>query len=88
MFSVTLLPSDYKHQLCSELKHTLSQKLHDYFDASAIRFWEANEEQIIFTNATQNESTWGITINANNRVVLEEFLDNMDSSVPFEVLEA
>ncbi|MEZ9357061.1 hypothetical protein AB4143_12885 [Vibrio breoganii] len=87
MFSVTLLPRDYNSQLCSELKRTLSQKLHDYFDASSVKFWESNAEQIIFIKDAK-ETPWGITINANNRVVIEEFLDNMESPVEFEVLEA
>ncbi|WP_261817575.1 hypothetical protein [Vibrio gallicus] len=87
MFSVTLLPIDYSSHLCSNLKHTLIKKLHDYFDASNVKLWESNEEQIIFISDTQ-KAQWGITINANNRVVIEEFLDNMDSPVEFEVLEA
>ncbi|GEA50054.1 hypothetical protein VIN01S_08580 [Vibrio inusitatus NBRC 102082] len=88
MFSVTLLPSDYNSQLCSDLKRTLSQKLYAYFDTSCVKFWESNKDQIIFINDTAKESQWGITINANNRVVIEEFLDNMESSVEFDVLEA
>ncbi|GAB7220280.1 hypothetical protein [Vibrio comitans] len=88
MFSVTLLPSDYNSQLCSDLKSTLSQKLYDYFDASSVKFWESCEEQIIFIDETQKETNWGITINANNRVVIQEFLDHVKSPVKFEVLEA
>ncbi|PML61747.1 hypothetical protein BCS98_02545 [Vibrio breoganii] len=88
MFSVTLLPSDYNSQLCSELKRTLSKKLYDYFDASSVKFWESSEEQIIFIDNSTKETQWGITINSDNRVVIEEFLDNMDSPVEFDVLEA
>ncbi|CAM2830595.1 hypothetical protein VIRA109638_02365 [Vibrio rarus] len=87
MFSVTLMPSDYNSPLCPILKSTLSENLYDYFDASSVEFWETNEEQIIFIDKAKQETQWGITINADNRVVLEEFLANMESPVPLNVLK-
>ncbi|GAD79125.1 hypothetical protein [Vibrio ezurae] len=88
MFSVTLMPSDNNSQLCSHLKSTLSENIYDYFDASSVQFWESDEEEIIFIDKKAQESKWGITINAENRVVLEEFLENMESPIPLELLES
>ncbi|MPW35608.1 hypothetical protein [Vibrio sp. B1Z05] len=88
MFSVTLMPSDNNSQLCSHLKNTLSENIYDYFDASSVQFWESDEDQIIFVDNKIQEPKWGITINAENRVVLEEFLENMESPVPLELLES
>ncbi|CAM3946332.1 hypothetical protein VINE108521_00070 [Vibrio neonatus] len=87
MFSVTLMPSDNNSQLCSNLKSTLSENIYDYFDASSVRFWESDEDQIIFVDKNIQEPKWGITINAENRVVLEEFLEHMESPVPLELHE-
>ncbi|OBT13432.1 hypothetical protein A9264_07120 [Vibrio sp. UCD-FRSSP16_10] len=88
MFSVTLMPSDNNSRLCTNLRSTLSENIYDYFDESSVQFWESNEEQIIFINKANQEAQWGVTINADNRVVLEEFLNNIQSPVPLELLEA